>query len=184
MSGIADIGTELVRERRAQGLSQRELGERLGVKRQQVARWESTSYLHASLGTVSRAAGALGFDALVVDGAMQLVSPASTGVPQAAPPVRDLGEIVARARGQGEELRDRFHVSKLGVFGSFVYAEQSEASDVDVIVEYGGAPARRTEVEDFLADLFGRSVDVVTAGSLRWEIKDRVLAEVVRVWAA
>ena len=61
MVHLADIGQHLVERRRALGLSQRELGSRLGVAQPQIARWEANAYESASLKRVAEVAAALDF---------------------------------------------------------------------------------------------------------------------------
>jgi predicted nucleotidyltransferase/DNA-binding XRE family transcriptional regulator len=189
MNSVADIGTALIEARRASGLTQAGLAERLGVKRQQVQRWESRGYRSASLERVSQVAAALGFDALVLEGAVRLTQASAASPTDGAAgvhaPVRELGDIVARVRSHGAELRDGYGVSKLGVFGSFADARQTEDSDVDCLVEFDESSAADTrKLEEYLRRILGRDVDVTTEERLRWEIRADVTREVVRVWAA
>ncbi len=188
MNTLANIGTALVESRKASGLTQAGLAERLGVKRQQVQRWESQAYRSASLERVSQVAAALGFDALIVDDAVRLTKTATAspadGAVAVQTPVRELGDIVARVRSHGVELRDGYGVSKLGVFGSFADARQTEDSDVDCLVEFDDSSADTRELAEYLRRVLGREVDVTTEERLRWEIRADVAREVVRVWAA
>ena len=55
-----DLPVALIRARIASGLSQRELAERLGLKEQQVQRYEATEYSSASLSRVRAVIRALG----------------------------------------------------------------------------------------------------------------------------
>ena len=188
MNTLASIGTALVESRKAGGLTQAALASRLGVKRQQVQRWESQAYRSASLERVSQVAAALGFDALIVDGAVRLtttatVSPTNDAV-AVQTPVRELGDIVARVRSHGAELRGTYGVSKLGVFGSFADARQTEDSDVDCLVEFEDSSADIRKLAEYLRRVLGREVDVTTEERLRWEIRADVAREVIRVWAA
>ncbi len=48
MHGLTDIGVRLVETRKQAGLTQAQLAERLGVKRQQVQRWEAAAYATVS----------------------------------------------------------------------------------------------------------------------------------------
>ncbi len=57
---LEDLPTALVRARIAQGLSQRELADRLGVRAQQVQQDEAAGYARATLDRLSRIADALG----------------------------------------------------------------------------------------------------------------------------
>lgn len=105
MTPPTGIGTALVRTRRAQGLSQRELGRRVGVVQQQIARWEAAAYRTAPLERVESVARSLGLTLAAagwgpVTGLLAAESPASygTSAPTGVAPVRDLGEVAARIR--------------------------------------------------------------------------------------
>jgi predicted nucleotidyltransferase/DNA-binding XRE family transcriptional regulator len=205
MTSAPDIGTTLLRTRRAQGISQRELGERLGVHQQQIARWEAVSYRTAPLTRIESAARALGLRVSVQaagpDAALLAAeAPAAYGAagprgatsPGAGPvvagavtPVRDLGEIAARIRANGAVLKDRYHLDRIGVFGSFVYGEQTPESDVDLLVETedpGGF--RFVEAADFAEGVLGRHVDFVRPHLLKERLRVRVLEEALYVWTA
>jgi DNA-binding XRE family transcriptional regulator len=58
--GIEGLAASLIRARIASGLSQRELAVRLGLKEQQVQRYEATEYSSASLSRVREVVRALG----------------------------------------------------------------------------------------------------------------------------
>jgi|SRR5450759_273041 len=188
MTTLLDIGARLVAARRVAGMSQRALGERIGVKQQQVARWEATGYRTASLERVDAAAGALGV-ALDEAGALPHAAeaPAAYGssVPTAVAPVLDLGEIAARIREHSEELCNRYTITRVGVFGSFAFGEQRPESDVDLLVDIqtpGGF--RFMEAADFMEEILGRKVDFCQPEYLRERLRDRVLKDVVYVWSA
>jgi len=59
---VVDIGTKLIEARIAQGLSQKQLAERLGMKEQQIQRYEHERYEAASLARIAEIAGALDID--------------------------------------------------------------------------------------------------------------------------
>lgn len=61
-SGITDIGEKLIEARISQGLSQKALADRLGMKEQQVQRYEQERYLTANLMRVAEIAEALHLD--------------------------------------------------------------------------------------------------------------------------
>jgi hypothetical protein len=197
MTRPLDIGAALPTARRAAGLSQRELGARVGVAQQQIARWEASGYRGASLERVDEVARALGYDAggasadqtlLAAETSASYGMNAAAGTATAAPavtPVRDLGEIAARIRANGRELKERFGIVGIGVFGSFVYGEQTDASDVDLLVDMpkkGGF--LYIEAAQFVEDILGREVDFTDASLLKERLRDRVLKDAVYVWAA
>ena len=59
LQAVAGFPAMLIRARIAQGLSQRDLAERLGLKEQQIQRYEATDYASASLTRLREVAGAL-----------------------------------------------------------------------------------------------------------------------------
>jgi predicted nucleotidyltransferase len=75
-------------------------------------------------------------------------------------------------------------VRELSIFGSMARGEATEASDVDVLVDYEpGTPLsffRVCELRYRIEDLLGAPVDLVTTGGLRPEIRDEVLREAIR----
>lgn len=186
MSGVVDIGRALATARRNRGLTQRELGRLIGVKQQQVARWEATRYCSAALVRVDQVARTLGIRLALVEVDTPLAAEATATYPTtSATPANDLAEVVSRIRAHGGELQSRFTMRRLGVYGSFVCGEQRAQSDIDLLAEldvigfdneFGAAV--------YLQDLLGRRVDFALPSELRPELRERVLDEVLYVWEA
>ena len=80
-------------------------------------------------------------------------------------------------------IEDEYHITQLGIFGSYVRGEQDDESDVDVLVDYTVAPSlfQLVDLEFYLSDRLGIKADVVTKKGLRPRYKERILAEVVYV---
>lgn len=83
--------------------------------------------------------------------------------------------------------RDEFRgmaVRRLFLFGSLARGEATSASDVDVLVEYEPNAKlsffRVCALRYRLEELLGATVDVVTTGGLRPEIRDEVMGEAIR----
>ncbi len=78
-------------------------------------------------------------------------------------------------------LQDQYHVNELGIFGSYIRQEQTETSDVDVLVEFSETPSLLTFVnlEHYLSDNLGVKVDLVHKSGLKPRLGERILAEVV-----
>ncbi len=60
LDGLADLPSALIEARIAAGLTQRGLAERLGLKQQQVQRWEASSFEGVGLKRLQEIADALG----------------------------------------------------------------------------------------------------------------------------
>ncbi|MDX2272657.1 MAG: nucleotidyltransferase family protein [Cyanobacteriota bacterium] len=95
--------------------------------------------------------------------------------------MKTLNEIRQVLVAQKRDLCEKYQITELGVFGSYARGEQTEESDVDILVDYEIAPTfvMLVELRDYLSDLFGLKVDIVTKNGLKARIRDRVLAEVV-----
>jgi len=81
-----------------------------------------------------------------------------------------------------QEIRERFGVERIGVFGSFVRGEEKAESDVDVLVEF--REGQKTfdhyiDLKFYLEDLFGRKVDLVMKGAIKRRLREPILSEVV-----
>jgi len=92
-------------------------------------------------------------------------------------------EVLERIRGRWDEIRQRFDVEDLAVFGSVARDEAGPDSDVDVLVRFSG-PATFDGFMDlkfYLEDLVGLRVDLVTQKALRRELRPKVEREAVHV---
>ena len=59
LHAIDGVATALIKARIARGLSHKDLAERLGLKEQQIQRYEATDYVSASLGRIREVANVL-----------------------------------------------------------------------------------------------------------------------------
>lgn len=76
-------------------------------------------------------------------------------------------------------LSDKFHVSKIGYFGSYARGGQSDKSDLDLIVEFSQPVGWEFfTLEKFLEQEFGLSIDLVTKDALKERIKKPILNQV------
>ena len=97
-------------------------------------------------------------------------------------PHGERSRFIAALEGVLPQLRTRFGVAKIGIFGSTARGEERPDSDVDVLVEF--APGQATfrhfmELAYFLEDLFGRRVDLVTEQGLSRYLRPQVEEGVV-----
>jgi predicted nucleotidyltransferase len=89
-------------------------------------------------------------------------------------------DLLQRSR---DELRERFGVTRLALFGSVARDTASESSDVDILVGFDGPATskRYFGVQFFLEDLLGRPVDLVTEKALRPQLRPYIEREAVHV---
>jgi len=92
-------------------------------------------------------------------------------------------EVLDILRTHEAELRGRFGIASLALFGSVARDEAGPGSDVDVLVELGEHPMglfRWLELREYLEGLLGSRVDLGTADALKRPLREQVLREAVR----
>jgi hypothetical protein len=95
--------------------------------------------------------------------------------------MRPRKEIQRTLRQHLPDLRRRFKVRRIGVFGSVVRGEQRGRSDLDVLVEYSETPSLLAIValKRHLTELTGEKVDLVPASALKPAYRQAILNEVI-----
>jgi uncharacterized protein len=93
--------------------------------------------------------------------------------------VKTKEDVFTLLRQNGAQLR-RFGVGSLSVFGSFARGEPRDESDVDILVEF--EPEQESfdnflGLAEFLEELFGRRVDLLTPESLNPRFGHYILEE-------
>jgi len=77
-------------------------------------------------------------------------------------------------------LAAEFGVRKIGLFGSYAKGQSDESSDVDLVVEFGRPIGFRfVELVDYLENLLGRQVDVLTPAGIQ-NIRNEEVARNIR----
>ena len=76
-------------------------------------------------------------------------------------------------------LTTRFHVRRLGYFGSFATGKAGPDSDVDILAEFSEPLGWDFfELEELLEKALDRKVDLVTPAALKQQLRDGILAQV------
>lgn len=79
-------------------------------------------------------------------------------------------------------LKEKCHLKEIGIFGSYLKNEQTNESDLDLLVEFESdaqiSLIDYIRIEDFLSDLLDVKVDLVEKSALKPRIGKRVLQEV------
>jgi predicted nucleotidyltransferase len=72
-------------------------------------------------------------------------------------------------------LASEYGVKRIGVFGSYAKGLSSEASDIDIVVEFERPIGFRfIEFTEYLENLLGKSVDVLTPAGIQGIRVDRI----------
>lgn len=167
MARLSDIGAALVAARKAAGITQADLGQRLGVAQPQVARWEAAEYRNVALERVGAVAEALGVES---PDALPIAAEESA-VYEATPPgadadaLRALGRVRVPASAIAAFARSH-GIERLELFGSILTPAFGPDSDVDVLATY--ATHRNPSLLELadhqteLSAILRRPVDLVT----------------------
>ncbi len=94
-------------------------------------------------------------------------------------------EILTKLKEIKPALNEKFYIKNLGLFGSYIRGENSPSSDIDILIEYDESKSFSIftiiALEDFLTKLFNIKVDLVNKKSIKPDLKDYILNEVVFV---
>jgi len=98
---------------------------------------------------------------------------------------KSLDEIKETLKKYEKELKEKYGIKEIGIFGSYLRGEAKERSDLDILVEF--KPETKislldfVELENYLSDLIGVKVDLVEKSALKPRIGKRILSEVVNI---
>jgi uncharacterized protein len=99
--------------------------------------------------------------------------------------MKSLKQIKLQLEALKPALADRFSVQTLELFGSYVRGEQTEKSDIDILVTFEEPNDvdlfKFIELRLFLKDELGIDVDLTEKDTVKPRIKARVLEEAVKI---
>jgi len=97
--------------------------------------------------------------------------------------MKKTADIISSLQNLKGDLSQRFAVKEIGIFGSVAREEQTERSDIDLLVEFSKPVSLVTfmRLEYYLSDMLGNKVDLVTFDSLKPMIQQDILSEVIYV---
>lgn len=93
-------------------------------------------------------------------------------------------EVLSILKRESHDLKDRFGVLKVGLFGSVVRDEAGESSDIDLFIELDPESVtykKYLDLEVYLQSLFPRKVEIVTTDGVSPYILPYISQEVVWV---
>jgi predicted nucleotidyltransferase len=98
--------------------------------------------------------------------------------------MKAVGELKKILSEHKPEIKRKFKVKSIGIFGSYVRGKSNKKSDVDVLVEFS-EPIGMFEfldLEEYLESIFGLNVDLVSKKALKPKIGENILNEVIYIW--
>lgn len=93
------------------------------------------------------------------------------------------GKIIEKMGKLKQEIKVKYKVKEIGVFGSAIRGELSETSDIDILVEFEEPIGffKFLELEEYLETQLGRKVDLVSKKALKPRIGSYILKEVLMI---
>ncbi len=92
-------------------------------------------------------------------------------------------QIIKKLKELKPYLEKEYSVEEIGIFGSYVKGEQTENSDVDILVSLKSGHCigliEFCGLKDFLTDILGINVDLITKKGIKPALKKYILNEVV-----
>jgi predicted nucleotidyltransferase/DNA-binding XRE family transcriptional regulator len=169
---VTDVAVLLREARLTAGFTQAELAARVGTSQPAINRYEHGG-VEPSISTLRRILHACG---LRLEFEVQPEPVASRVVGD-----RSLRELLRRRRGRVVELASRRGATNVRVFGSVARNEETEASDIDLLVdlEPGHTILDLVGLRRELTEALGVPVDVTTVGMLKKHLRSDILAEAI-----
>ena len=96
---------------------------------------------------------------------------------------RTLEEIIEAIKKRKTVLEEKYKIKEIGIFGSYARGEQTEKSDVDILVDFYELPDvfDLLRLERSLRGTLKCKVDVVRKQAIRKELRDRIFSEAIRI---
>lgn len=80
-----------------------------------------------------------------------------------------------------EQLKERYKVNKIALFGSYARDEATENSDIDILVDMMPSFDNFFDLKYFLEDEFKTTVDLGKEKNLRLLVKEQIKDELIYV---
>ena len=95
------------------------------------------------------------------------------------------GEILDFLARNKQYFRDRFGITKIGLFGSYARNDQSNDSDIDLIVEFEKNTPNlydvKREIKDFIKQNLSLNADIAREKYIKLIYRDSILKETIYV---
>jgi len=94
-------------------------------------------------------------------------------------------EILQYLKKNKKLFREKYNIIKIGIFGSYARNEQTEKSDIDIIIEMlpdtENIFEKRIELKELIQKKFSKEVDVCHAKAIKPVFKDLIFNETIYV---
>lgn len=97
--------------------------------------------------------------------------------------MKEIEKIIEKLKEVKPVLEQDYFITEIGVFGSYARDEQTDTSDIDILIDNrrGMTLFTLVRLQDFLSSLFGKKVDIAFKKTLKPGIGKNIFSEVVYV---
>ncbi|MEK7079619.1 MAG: nucleotidyltransferase family protein [Patescibacteria group bacterium] len=93
--------------------------------------------------------------------------------------LEDLRETIKRHR---QELEQKYKIKTIAIFGSYARGEETEESDVDILVEFDEPVGLLfVHLADYLEEILGLKVDLLTPDAIKPNRKKYIMEDLTYV---
>lgn len=78
-------------------------------------------------------------------------------------------------------IKSKFHVKKIGLFGSFAAGDYTIDSDIDILVDFNKGHKdffNYVRLKHYLQELLGKEVDLVMSSAVRPQLRENIFSQV------
>jgi len=93
-------------------------------------------------------------------------------------------QILSFLRENKDMFRREYHISKLGLFGSYARGDANEESDIDLLIEFDGEVdifETKIMIRELIKAKLNKDVDICREKYLKSYAKEKILSEVIYV---
>jgi uncharacterized protein len=92
----------------------------------------------------------------------------------------DEKEIIESLKEKLNFIKKVYHVKELGIFGSYAKADQTEDSDIDIIVDFNIGNSdlfNAARLKFYLEELLKKEVDLIYSKGIKPDLRDNIMRE-------
>jgi uncharacterized protein len=94
-------------------------------------------------------------------------------------------QIIAFLKTNKQYLRSKYHISKLGLIGSFARDEEHEGSDIDLLIEFEAGTSNiydiKYDLREYLKSHFNKEIDLCREKYIKPQYKEYILKDIIYV---
>jgi predicted nucleotidyltransferase len=96
--------------------------------------------------------------------------------------MKTIEQLKKNLAGYKRELKEKYHIKQLGIFGSYVRGEETQVSDLDIMVELEEPIGLEfVTLAEELESRLGLKVDLISANAVKPRMMKRIKEELIYV---